>query len=448
MKNMERNILKLVNRFIKESFVDITDMDTDKAVEEVTEKAHGKNKKFGDGRDRIDVAKPKGKITRADFIKLQSMKKKEMGENYGMEDEMGGGYYKYDNPNRHKAAKLADRFPGVTFSDDDLGRSEDELTADYERIMGKKRTPAGFEFGELVAEEGETEEGNAFTGALAKAKKEGRDTFTVDGEEYKVTKESVNKKIERILERRRKEKTIVKENKVTFTESQLIDFIERIVEAETKEDKATMKSLKGSKSVNDKAISDTVKKMKDYMKNMGMEYQEDVKKFPKGNSEMSREDFGKEVTDGKKKAYKPSDAVGEYIEAFAYPGQTGLVYDEIKPVEEKIEMYLKGNSKTGNAQKDEEGNDLGNVVSSEVGEKFFKNYKENLYGAEQQEASYKRVSQPVDVAGEETQDGPLSKSAKKSKEIFDKLDESVNSKKVVNDVEKMKKLFNYNQRTQ
>lgn len=75
MENMERNILKLVNRFIKESFVDITDMDTNKAVEEVTEKAHGKNKKFGDGRDEIDVAKPKGKITGADFRKLQSMKK-------------------------------------------------------------------------------------------------------------------------------------------------------------------------------------------------------------------------------------------------------------------------------------------------------------------------------------------------------------------------------------
>lgn len=447
MKNIERNISKLVNRFIKESFVDITDMDTETAVEEVTEKTHGKNKKFGDGRDRIDVAEPKGKITGADFKKLKSMKKKEMGENYGMEDEMGGGYYKYDNPNRHKASKLADRFPGVAFSDDDLGKSEDELTADYERIMGKKRTPAGFEFGELVAEEGETEEGNAFGKAVRDAKMAKKKTFELDGETYDV-KESVNKKIERILERRRKEKTPVKENKVTFTESQLIDFIERIVEAETKEDKATMKSLKGSKSVNDKAISDTVKKMKDYMKNMGMEYQEDSKKFPKGNSEMSRENFGKEVTDGKKKAYKASDAVDEYIEAFAYPGQTNLVYDEIKPVEEKIEMYLKGNSKTGNAQKDEEGNDLGNVVSSEVGDKFFENYKENLYGAEQQEASYKRVSQPVDVAGEETQDGHLSKSGKKSKEIFDKLGESVNSKKVVNDMEKMKKLINYNNKTQ
>ena len=462
MKNMERNISKLVNRFIKESFVDITDMDTDKAVEEVTEKAHGKDKKFGDGRDRIDVAEPKGKITGADFRKLQSMKKKEMGENYGMEDEMGGGYYKYDNPNRHKAAKLADRFPGVTFSDDDLDRSEDELTADYEKIMGKRkrfdvndpnfRSPGGFEAGELVFEEGETEEGNEFTGALAKAKEEGKDTFTVDGKEYNVTKESVNKKIERILERRRskvnerKEKT--NQNKVVFSESELIDFIERIVEAEIKTDKDTSNALSKTKKVNSDATKEVVEKMKNYMKNMGMEYTDKPQKFPKGNDKMSREDFGKEVTDDKKKAYKASDAVGEYIEAFAYPGMTNLVFDEIKPVEEKIEKYLKGDSTTGNAQVDEDGNALGNVVPSEVGEKFFKNYKDNLYGAEQMNASYKRVKQPVEVAGEETQDGPLKKSTEKAQKIFNDLQESKQTKKVISDLEKMKKLIDYNQKTQ
>lgn len=529
MKNIERNISKLVNRFIKESFVDITDMDTDAAVKEVTEKTHGKDKKFGDGRDKIDVAKPKGKITGADFRKLQSMKKKEMDENYGIEDEMGGGYYKYDNPNRHKASKLADRFPGVTFSDDDLNKSEDELTADYEKIMGKRkrfdvndpnfRSPGGFKSGELVFEEGETEEGNEFTGALAKAKEEGKDTFTVDGKEYNVTKESVNRKIERILERRRgrleekwkgdvevektgeysdmsiedlnsaikkqkskndktkeagkkvsdsdktkmsqlyfakrakqgwkgKGKAAVKENKVVFTESELIDFIERIVESEIKTDKDTTNALSKTKKVNSDATKEVVEKMKDYMKNMGMEYKENAEEFPKGNKKMSREDYGKSVTDDKKKAYKPSDAVEEYIEAFAYPGQTNLRFDEIKPVDEKIEKYLKGDSTTGNAQVDEEGNALGNVVPSEVGEKFYKNYKDNLYGAEQAEASYKRQPQPVEVAGEETQEGGLSKSAKKSQKIFDKLDESTQNKKVINDMEKMKKLINYGQKTQ
>lgn len=446
MKNMEKNISKLVNRFIKESFVDITDMDTDKAVEEVTEKAHGKNKKFGDGRDNIDVAEPKGKITGADFKKLKSMKKKEMGENYGMEDEMGGGYYKYDNPNRHKASKLADRFPGVTFSDDDLNKGEDELIADYERIMGKKRTPAGFEFGELVAEEGETEEGNEFTGALAKAREEGKDTFTVDGKEYNVTKESVNRKIERILERRRsrvnerKEKT--NKNKVVFTESELIDFIERIVEAETKEDKSTMKSLKTSKSVNDKAISDTVKKMKEYMENMGMEYNENTKDFPKGNKIMSREGKGgKEVKDDVKKAYKASGQIEEYIENLTASALENIDYDNIKPNEDWVTDNIEGSSRTGNSQ------EYANAVPTDVNKKRNKIRKDNLLATLKRQA-YNKAPQPVhsDEAGEIV---PSALSGKKNQEVNRIMHtESIEEKKVINDMEKMKKLINYNQKTQ
>lgn len=447
---MEKLISKLVNKFVKESFVDITNDDTDEALDKVTEG------KFGDGRDEIDVAEPEGKITPADFRKLKQMKKSEN-------------------------------------------------------------------------KEAETEEGNAFSGALAKAKEEGDESFEVDGNRYPVKKESVNRKIERILERRKtkleekhddsvedkkggsyigkpleklqrdlaainskiedykkendtdeipgrlKEKIQeiryaikkaresknkrdvketkkviknIKENTIRFTESEMIDFIERIVEAEVKE-KNTVKSLSQSKKVNDDATKEVVEKMKNYMKNMGKEYDEDnMNDFPTGNKSMSREDFGKEVTDDKKKAYKASQAVEEYIDAFAYPGQTNIVFDEIKPVDEKIEMYLKGNSKTGNAQVDEDGNALGNVVPSKTGEKMFKNYKENLYGAEQQEASYKRVKQPVEVAGEETQEGGLTKSSQKSQKIFDKLGESLEDKKIISDMEKMKKLIGYNQRTQ
>jgi hypothetical protein len=44
---------------------------------------------------------------------------------------------------------------------------------------------------------------------------------------------------------------------------------------------------------------------------------------------------------------------------------------EIKPNDEWIEANLVGSSKTGNAQVDKDGNALGNVVPSKVGEKFF-----------------------------------------------------------------------------
>jgi|LakMenEpi03Aug12_release.lakeMendotaPanAssembly.Ray.scaffolds.fasta_scaffold39414_2 hypothetical protein len=569
---MEKLISKLVNRFVKESFVDITDKNTEEAFQEVTEKLHG-------GQHKIDVAEPKGKITSADFKKLRQTKSKKQEVEENIFKKMFG--------------KKED-------SDDTREKDKEEHTNlwdagyDYDDIQGWHIPPPGkHRFDRKNDEDGEVEEGNAFTGALAKAKEEGDDTFEVDGETYSVKKESVNKKIERILENRKKklnekwddsvedkrggsyigkplerlqmdlaamnskiesfkkenegeevpskmkeklnqikfairnarktknegevkeEKFIqkatqkmekkgtsgkfgvwckkegldkdgevtkkcinqamkskdsdvvkmanfakniggfkgakhesIKENTVRFTESEMIDFIERIVEAEVKE-KNTVKSLSMSKKVNDDATKEVVEKMKKYMKDMGKEYNEKNKnEFPTGNKSMSREDFGKEVTDDKKKAYKASDAVDEYIDAFAYPGQTNLVFDEIKPVDEKIEKYLKGDSTTGNAQVDEDGNALGNVVPSKIGEKMFKNYKENLYGAEQQKASYKRVKQPVDVAGEDTQSGRLNKSAKKSQEIFDKLDESIQDKKILTDLEKMKKLIGYNQKTQ
>jgi hypothetical protein len=131
---------------------------------------------------------------------------------------------------------------------------------------------------------------------------------------------------------------------------------------------------------------------------------------------------------------------------------TNLVYDEIKPEDEKIEMYLKGDSKTGNAQVDKSGKALGNVVPSKVGERFKKNYDDNLYGAEQMEVSYKRYPQPVDVAGEKTKSGNLKnlKGAAKSQKIMNKLGESENKKTQVisEEMEKMKKLISYNKKTQ
>ena len=114
-------------------------------------------------------------------------------------------------------------------------------------------------------------------------------------------------------------------------------------------------------------------------------------------------------------------------------------------------MNLKGNSKTGNSQVDKDGNPLGNVVPTKTGEKFYKNYKENLFGAEQSEASYKRQSQPVDIAGETTQKGGLKRKGKtssvdKANKILTKLGESTESEstKLLNEeMETMKKLIGY-----
>ena len=135
--------------------------------------------------------------------------------------------------------------------------------------------------------------------------------------------------------------------------------------------------------------------MKEYLKDGSKgDYEMDPTNFPEGNYDLDKR---KESL----KKYTPSEAVDEYIDAFSYPGMTNLVYDEIKPDDKKIEKYLKGHRTTGNAEFDEEGKPLGNVVPSKVGEKFKKNYDENLYGQEQMNASYKRYPQDtIEVAGE------------------------------------------------
>jgi hypothetical protein len=245
-------------------------------------------------------------------------------------------------------------------------------------------------------------------------------------------------------------KKVTKESKVYFTESEMIDIIENIVNEEKKKGKAPSaqnilkSSLNLSKKENDDYIKSVTKKMKDYLKDASKgDFEMDPTEFPEGNYDL-------ENRKEKIKKYTPSDAVDEYIDAFSYPGMTNLVYDEIKPNDKNIEKYLKGDKTTGNAEVDEDGKALGNVVPSEVGEKFLKNYKENLYGQEQMTASYKRQSQPVDMAGDDTESGSLkSKKGKKTAQgVLDALDESVEDQKVILEMQKMKNIIGYNRKTQ
>jgi hypothetical protein len=467
---------------------------------EMGEELHG-------GQSKIDVASPKGKITADDFKKLRDGKKSnksEVGENifkkmFGKKedpevarekdrkenpylgnlgydyDDIRGWHYVgpgqgrfdkdsedgeieegmygsfddehgwYDKDDRQHTGDFDFDFDEEEFSDFDslmnkhgknqrwFGKDGKMYFDKYQEKFGGKPFRVRTRKNEMG--ENEVEEGNAFSGKRAQAIENGEDTFEVDGKTYPV-KES-------------KRTNSVRE-KVIFTESELINFIERLVEAEKVVDKGFKTAMTATEKENRNAMKQVAAKMKDYMKNMGTEYEENPQSFPKGNKIMSRQDFGKEVSDDNKKAYTASDAVGEYIDAYAYPGQTNLRFDEIKPDNNKIEKYLKGHSTTGNAQFDEDGNALGNVVPSKVGEKFYKNYDENLYGAEQAEASYKRQPQPVDVAGGEKLEGNLKslKSAKKSQKIFDKLEESVENKKVISEMEKMKNLIGYNRKTQ
>jgi hypothetical protein len=335
---------------------------------------------------KIDVAKPKGKITAADFKKLRK------------------------------------------------DRTEQDIVID-DILDGKVKK---------VETDEEVEEGNAFSGALAKAKKMGKDSFEVDGKKYNV-----------------------KENKNTLSlsENELIDMIEGIVMEQITKDSAeknnfgvtkpqglkkTEKAQSASKKENDDYATEVVKKMKDYMKDMflgGGKYDENPDDFPQSNYQMDK--------DSKIMKYNPSEAVDEYIEAFAYPGMTNLVYDEIKPDEEMIEKQIKGDSKNGNAITGKDGKALGNVSkrSEKTGERFKKNFDENLYGAEQMNVSYKRQSQPVDIAGEKKESGKLSSkktSTQKAQKIMNQLEsvESKTTKIITEDLAKMRNLISYNRKTQ
>jgi len=363
---------------------------------------------------------------------------------------------------------------------------------------------------EKEIEEGETEEGNAFTGALADAKKKGDDEFEVDGKKYNVKESYLTEKwkgdvdvkqtgeysdmsIEELNDAIKKQKAKNDKTKedgkkvshvdktkmsqlyfakrakqgwkgkgkakvtesILFTENDLIDLIERIVNEEKNNIKVSEpkgyaeyeKAHKADKKENDDYLKSVAKKMTDYLKdssdNFSKYEMKETQKFPTENGGMK----------AKRKKYTPSEAVDEYIEAFSYPGQTNLVYDEIKPNDKNIEGQLKGSSKNGNAQVDKDGKALGNVVPSEVGERFYKNYKDNLYGQEQMNASYKRQPQPVDQAGEKTERGSLkSKKGKKTSQyVLNKLEEStekVVDKKLNEEYERIQQLMGYNRKTQ
>ena len=272
-------------------------------------------------------------------------------------------------------------------------------------------------------DEVEMEEGNAFSAARAEAIEKGEDSFEVDGKTYPVKGEE-----DEIKES--------KKNVVTLSESEMIELIQRLVmeQKEAKGMKDTKKVLKGSKKVNDEAMKDVNKKMKDYVKVGSNEgYEEDPKDFPKGNGEMGEED---------KMMYHASDAVEEYIDQIARSGgMENLDYDAIKPDEEWIEMNIMGDSKTGNSQ------EYANAVKTDANEKVNDRRKKNWL-AKLKKDSYNKAVQPVeDVAGRKKSD----KAAMSPDEVMSALSEGTedkSQKKINEDIDRMKSLLGHNFKTQ
>ena len=296
---------------------------------------------------------------------------------------------------------------GVRFNDNrkeiDKAKPYGKITPkDFKALRSMKKEVEEMVY-ELDLEEDDVEEGNAFTGALSNAKKHHKDEFEVNGKKYNV-----------------------KESKVYFTESEIIDIIENIVKEEKKKGKAPsaqniLKSTLGqSKKENEENIKRVAKKMKEYLKDGSKgKYDPNPKYFPKGNGEIEKME---------KMAFSLTDDNEDFNYEIA--GLNIPVPDAIEFNDERMDKYYEGSSETGNAPG-------GNAIESEANSRFNKmRKKQTLHRLKQQ--SYNKSPQPVfnEKSGQE-----------KGKGINIKL-ESTEDKKVISEMEKIKNLIGYNRKTQ
>jgi len=433
-------------------------------------------KELKGGQKKLDVAKPKGKLTSDDFKMLRGMKKKETKEGKEtMCSECGGGMYE-----------------GMC--------NECGYTSMREEWN----------------EEEEVEEGNAFSGALNKARKQHKDSFEVDGETYPVREAKENwiqkakmnkgalrkklgipeedkiptaklKSLKKELEGKSKgdkklsaaDLKLLKQvnlalnlkslkesdNTLKLTEEEMINLLESIVieekekqELEVKVKKTTdklkdniskkyvsgmsklQKSLDSSKKEENDYISSVTKKMKEYLKDGSKSsYEMNPTHFPKGNGELAKMD---------KMTYHASKPVEEYIENFTAAGMENLVYDEIHPDEEWMKDNIEGSSRTGNNPK------WANSVETDVNKKRNQIRKDNLLGAVKQMA-YNKAPQPVVDDAKQGSAGKFTKNfgkdaGKKATKILNQLEstQDKNDKLISEEFNKMKNLMNYNKKTQ
>jgi len=263
----------------------------------------------------------------------------------------------------------------------------------------------------------EAKEGNAFTGALAKAKEDGDDSFNVDGKEFDVEEEEDCDKCGGGMSSMEEEvemcETCGKEmcecgsgmyeakKSVRLSESELVKLISGMVNEAVPGLTAFQKAHKESGSQNKQALSDVEKRIKEYLTFDG----NDNPEFP-GHNEgdvEARQSTGDE-------ADEIADNRGGGLEDLDYDVEPS---DKFK---ERLEMSLKGDVKMGNAQKD-----VANVIPSDLGDKMIKKVKRRK---EAKEAAPMYVKDPAPF-------------------------KSVNESTVISEeIKRMKEMLMYNKKTQ
>jgi hypothetical protein len=357
---------------------------------EVMEKLHGNQK-------RLDKKPPFGKLTADDFKALRGEKNETIYEiefNEGDVCECGSKEY----------------YEGECV---ECGKMKDEI---LEFGTGQADFTAGMDE--------EVEEGNKFTGMLKKTKK--GDDFEMNGKKYKDTSN-----LEETLYRMNDG-----ENSALFTEGEIIDIIENIVNEQKNKDnikKGTQhkgfatyeKAHKGSGKENKEYLDSVAKKLTDYLKDgSNGKYKTDPDFFPKGNGELKKMET---------KKYTMSDDGDEFLNDFMRPGMENLDYDEIHPDEDWMKDNIEGSSRTGNNPK------WANAEETELGEKLNKKRKANKYAQAKRQA-YRKSKQPVtDGTGENSGNGVNIKLESMGEKEKTQLNE---------EFDRIKSLMGYNDKTQ
>jgi hypothetical protein len=407
MKTLKNYIDSVVNKVLRESLEEKADEILNKIQSEVDEEYMNESEcsecggMMSEGECSECGYKMEGLHEESD---PRSQRCKFHKENFGPMDERTIRFCGTDKLETNEGKKFPD------LSGDGKVTRKDVLMGRGVKLNGKNKT----------SNKKETKEGKKFPDLSGDGKVTRKDVLMgrgvkLNGKNKKSTKESVK-----------------------LTEEEMIDLIEKIVKEEKDNIKKqssfpgisiTNRSLDKSKKENDDYITSVTKKMKEYLKDGSKgDFSFEPKIFPKGNGELG---------EMKKKTYKPTKEVDEYIENFAGAALENISYDEIHPNENWVSDNIEGSSRTGNGK-------WANSVETEVNEKRNKIRKNNYLSILKKKEGYNRQPQPVyDAKKDDDKEKNVAR-------IFQALEstEEKKEKLIKEDIIKINRMLGYNKKTQ
>jgi hypothetical protein len=311
-------------------------------------------------------------------------------------------------------------------------------------VNAKKHHEKSFEVGGHhydVKEDDDVDEGNAFSGALANAKKHHEKSFEVGGKEFDVEENwedptgSVGTGDLSVSEEECDECGMYesKKKKIRLKESELVSMIKDMINEAMKGEPGvpgipgvynTEKAQKGSGKENKDALAAVDKKMKDYLNFDGNDHSE----FPHQNGVKT-----------KKAAYENTKEQDEET-ARNFAGLENLDYDLVdEKFKDRMKKAIEGHSTMGNAPTTEKAS-----IKPSNGADKGKEAKEKEGNHIQTPETAKKINKQVKDRQEDKENRVLY-----PKEKIPVSESKVGFTSILNEeVEKMKKLYTYNKKTQ